>query len=133
MFKHIVTYSFEHTLSDINHHSCIDKCGNNTCKENASKNCQCFIKACKIRGFLPDQRKDKIIQQVSQRKGYRSCRNCTDKNTEKYKDKLKLIFFCHIFQKTFRSFHVFFGHSRFLIFIHPLLLLSPEIRTLLCK
>ena len=133
MFKHIVTYSFEHTLSDINHHSCIDKCGNNTCKENASKNCQCFIKPGKVRLFLSNQRKDKIIQKVTKRKGYCRCRNCTDQNADEYQNKLKLIFFCHIFQKTFRSFHVFFCHSRFLIFIHPLLLLSPEIRTLLCK
>ena len=38
MFKHIVTYSFEYTLSDINHHSGIYESCSHTGKKDASQN-----------------------------------------------------------------------------------------------
>ena len=133
MFKHIITYSFEHTLSDINHHSCINKRCSHTGQEDTSQNCQCFIKAGEIRLFLSDQRKDKIIQQITKGERYRGRRYCTDQNTEEYQNKLKFIFFRHIFQKTFCCLYVILRHSCFLFLIHPLRLLSPVIHILLCR
>ena len=101
MFKHIITYSFEYTLSNINHHSCVNKCCNDTCQKDYAQNSQGLIKSCKIRGFLSNKRQDKIIQKVSQRKRDCSCRHSTDQDTEENKNKLEFIFLCHIFHQTF--------------------------------
>ena len=66
MFKHIVTDTFQHALTDINHCSGIDKCSNYTKKENTAKNGKRLIQFCKVRICLSDQRNDKIIQQEFQ-------------------------------------------------------------------
>jgi hypothetical protein len=52
---------------------------------------------------LSDQRDDKVIQQKFQGQGY--CNTCcgTDKDADKYDDKLYLMGSCHIFQKSFGS------------------------------
>ena len=79
MLEHIITDTFKHTLTDINHHSGINKCGNHT---------KC---------------KNTVIQQKFQGQGY--CNTCcgTDKDADKYDDKLYLMGSCHIFQKSFGS------------------------------
>ena len=121
MFEHVITDTLEHTLSDENHHSCINKCGNNTQCKNRAKNCQCFIQLCKVRIRLSDQRNDKIIQQEFQ--GQRDCNTChgTDKDADKYDDKLYLMCSCHIFQKSFGSFDGVLVY--FFLLIHRLRLL----------
>ena len=103
MLEHIITDTLKNTLTDINHHSGINKCGNHTKCENAAKDCKCLIEFCKVRICLSDQRDDKVIQQKFQGQGY--CNTCcgTDKDADKYDDKLYLMGSCHIFQKSFGS------------------------------
>ena len=99
MFKHIVSHLFQNTLSDINHHSGVNKGGNHSQKENASQNCKRPVKLCKVRTLLSDQRNNKIIQQKFQGQRYGDRCHRADKNTDKHQDKTHFIGFCHIFQK----------------------------------
>ena len=103
MLKHVITNALEHTLSDENHHSGINKCSNYTQGKNSAKYCKSFIQLCEVRIRLSDERNDEIIQQEFQRQ--RDCNTCdrTDENTDKYNDKLYFMCSCHIFQKSFGS------------------------------
>ena len=82
MLEHIITDTFKHTLTDINHHSGINKCGNHTKCKNTAKDYKCLIEFCKVRICLSDQRDDKVIQQKFQGQGY--CNTCcgTDKDAD---------------------------------------------------
>ena len=89
----------EHTI----HHSAVNKGCDHTYCEDAAQNCHSLVQFCIIGVCLSDQRDDKVIQQKFQGQGY--CNTCcgTDKDADKYDDKLYLMGSCHIFQKSFGS------------------------------
>ena len=70
MLKHIVTDSFKHALSDIDHQSCIGKGGKYTRNENTGQRSQRPVQPGKIRRLLSDQRDNKVVQQKFQRQRY---------------------------------------------------------------